>query len=128
MIPTSARSNPTQQEGTTTNLVFQMEVLTNSEGEREICHVECDPNDAQVEFARALHHGMATMTPAGTSQRGSNRTTSNQPHRLIAAIGFCASCLQRRRTLPPSLPSLIATLVAPIGGIFASACSEVWAA
>jgi hypothetical protein len=30
-------------EQTAANLVFQMEVLTNSNGEREICHIECDP-------------------------------------------------------------------------------------
>lgn len=28
-----------------TRLVFQMEVMSNSDGEREICHIECDPTN-----------------------------------------------------------------------------------
>jgi hypothetical protein len=30
-------------EQTAANLVFKMEVMTNSDGEREICHIDCDP-------------------------------------------------------------------------------------
>lgn len=58
MTLNSARSNPTQQEGTTTNLVFQLEVLTNSQGEREICHLECDPtNDGPTDDFEAIDLG-----------------------------------------------------------------------
>ena len=50
--------DPTQQEGITTNLVFQMEVLTNSQGEREICHLECDPtNDGPTDEFEAIDLG-----------------------------------------------------------------------
>jgi hypothetical protein len=46
MTPTSHSRDTTRQQGvSTTNLVFQMEVLANSEGEREICHDECDPTN-----------------------------------------------------------------------------------
>jgi hypothetical protein len=31
------------RERSEANLVFQMEVMTNSDGVREICHIECDP-------------------------------------------------------------------------------------
>jgi hypothetical protein len=32
-------------ERTEANLVFQMEVMRNSDGAREICHIECDPTN-----------------------------------------------------------------------------------
>jgi hypothetical protein len=58
MTLTSPNSDPTQQEGITTNLVFQMEVLTNSQGEREICHLECDPtNDGPTDQFEAIDLG-----------------------------------------------------------------------
>jgi hypothetical protein len=58
MTRISPSRDPTQQEGITTNLVFQMEVLTNSEGEREICHLECDPtNDGATDEFEAIDLG-----------------------------------------------------------------------
>lgn len=32
-------------EHTAANLVFQMEMMPNSDGEPEICHIECDPTN-----------------------------------------------------------------------------------
>ena len=32
-------------ERSAANVVFQMEVMTNSDGEPEICHIECDPTN-----------------------------------------------------------------------------------
>jgi hypothetical protein len=58
MTLNSASRDAPPQEGIATNLVFQMEVLTNSEGEREICHIECDPtNDGTTDEFEAIDLG-----------------------------------------------------------------------
>lgn len=41
-------TSPSVAKRTAANLVFQMEVMTNSDGAREICHIECDPTNDEA--------------------------------------------------------------------------------
>src|SRR5688500_5652498 len=64
-------ASPEDEERIGTCFVFQMEVMSNSDGEREICQIECDPpnEDASDELAaRELGAGAWEFTltlPAG---------------------------------------------------------------
>ena len=92
----SPSSEPPRQERIGTNLVFQIEVLTNSEGEREICHIECDPtnDDGSMDEFEAIDLGAECwefIFTAPASFNGSERVFRKfrryglDPHMIVEA-------------------------------------------